>query len=71
MRTLAYETSVDHFDLRWQDVLSKSRRVLKLARRIDDLHSETYARYRAAYVLTHTGRTDEARLEVEANLDGG
>ena len=68
LRTLAYETSVDHFDLRWQDVLSKSRRVLKLARRIDDPHSETYARYRAAFVLTHTGRTDEARVEVEANL---
>ena len=68
LRTLAYETSVDHFDLRWHDVLSKSRRVLKLARRIDDPHSETYARYRAAYVLTHTGRTDEARVEVEANL---
>jgi DNA-binding CsgD family transcriptional regulator/tetratricopeptide (TPR) repeat protein len=68
LRTLAYETSVDHFDLRWQDVLSKSRRVLRLARRIDDPHSETYARYRAAYVLTHTGRTDEARAEVEANL---
>lgn len=68
LRTLAYETSVDHFDLRWQDVLPKSRRVLKLARRIDDPHSETYARYRAAYVLIHTGRTDEARVEVEANL---
>jgi DNA-binding CsgD family transcriptional regulator/tetratricopeptide (TPR) repeat protein len=68
LRTLAYETSVDHFDLRWQDVLPKSRRVLKLARRIDDPHSETYARYRAAYVLIHTGRTDEARAEVEANL---
>jgi DNA-binding CsgD family transcriptional regulator len=42
--------------------------VLKLARRIDDPHSETYARYRVAYALTHTGRTDEARVEVEANL---
>jgi len=68
LRTLAYETSVDHFDLRWPDALSKSRRVLKLARRIDDPHSETYARYRAAYVLTHTGRTNEATVEVEANL---
>jgi DNA-binding CsgD family transcriptional regulator len=68
LRTLAYETSVDHFDLRWQDVLPKSRRVMELARRIDDPHSETYARYRAAYVLTHTGRADEARVEVEANL---
>jgi DNA-binding CsgD family transcriptional regulator len=68
LRTLAYETSVDHFDLRWQGVLSKSRRVLKLARRIDDLHSETYARYRAAYMLAGTGRADEARREVESHL---
>jgi len=68
LRTLAYETSVDHFDLRWSDVLTKSRRVMKLARRNDDLHSETYARYRAAFVLTHTGLAADARLEVEANL---
>jgi len=68
LRALAYETSVDHFDLRWPDVLAKSRQVLKLARRVDDLHSETYARYRAAFLLTCTGRADEARLEVEAHL---
>ena len=68
LRTLAYETSVAHFDVRWQDVLPNSRRVLKLARHIDDLHSETYARYRAAFVLVHIGSVDEARLEVETNL---
>jgi DNA-binding CsgD family transcriptional regulator/tetratricopeptide (TPR) repeat protein len=68
LRTLAYETSVDHFDLRWPDVLTKSRRVMKLARIDDDLHSETYARYRAAFVLTHIGDAANARLEVEANL---
>jgi DNA-binding NarL/FixJ family response regulator/tetratricopeptide (TPR) repeat protein len=68
LRTLAYETSVDHFDLRWHDVLAKSRRVLNRARCIDDLHSETYARYRSAFVLVHTGRAGEARVEVEANL---
>jgi predicted ATPase len=68
LRALTYETSVDHFDLRWHDVLSKSRRVLKRARRIDDLHSETYARYRSAFVLTNIGRAGEAKGEVEANL---
>jgi DNA-binding CsgD family transcriptional regulator len=68
LRVLAYETSVDHFDLRWPDVLSKSRSVLNLARCIDDLHSETYARYRTAFVLTHTGCAGQARLEVAANL---
>ena len=72
LRALAYETSVDHFDLRWQDVLSKSRRVLKLARRIDDLHSETYARYRAAYVLDAAldART-RPEYEVESHLARG
>jgi len=68
LRTLAYATSVDHFDLRWPEVLAKSRRVRELAQRVDDLHSETYARYRAGYALTQTGRTDEAILEAEANL---
>ena len=68
LRTLVYETSVDHFDLRWSDALAKSRRVLVLARRNDDLHSETYARYRAAFVLVHTGRAADARLAAEAHL---
>jgi len=68
LRTLAYETSVAHFELQWSDVLTKSRQVMTLARRSDDLHSETYARYRAAFVLTHTGHAADARLEVEANL---
>jgi hypothetical protein len=44
LRTLAYATSVDHFDLRWSDVLAKSRRIQELARRVDDPRSETYAR---------------------------
>jgi DNA-binding CsgD family transcriptional regulator/tetratricopeptide (TPR) repeat protein len=68
LRTLAHATSVDHFHLRWQDALAKTRRALDLARSVDDLHSETYARYRAAYVLLHTGRPDEAKTEAQANL---
>jgi DNA-binding CsgD family transcriptional regulator len=68
LRTLAYETSVDHFHLRWPDVLTKSRRVMKLARRDDDLYSEVYARYRAAFALVHAGHTRDAKLEVEAGL---
>lgn len=68
LRTLALATSVDHFHLRWKDLLSKCRRVINLARRADDPHSETYARYRAAYSLSHSGRADEARLEAEASL---
>ena len=40
----AYATSVDHFDLRWSEVLAKSRRIRELARRVDDPRSETYAR---------------------------
>ena len=68
LRTLAYATSVDHFDLRWSEVLAKSRRIRELAQRVDDLHSETYARFRAAYALTHTGCTDEGILESDASL---
>jgi hypothetical protein len=68
LRTLAYATSVDHFDLRWSDVLAKSRRIRELARRVDDLHAETYARYRSALTLTQTGCTHEGILEGDANL---
>jgi DNA-binding CsgD family transcriptional regulator len=60
LRTLAYASSVDHFDLRWQEVIAKSRRARDLARRVDDLHPETYASYRAAYALMQTGCADEA-----------
>jgi len=68
LRTLAYATSVDHFDLRWSEVLAKSRRIRELARCVDDPRSETYARYRAAFALTQTGHVDEATLESDANL---
>jgi DNA-binding CsgD family transcriptional regulator len=67
-RTLAHATVVDHFHFRWQDVLSKSRPAIELARRVEDLYAETYARYRAAYALIHCGSSDEARLEVRAAL---
>ena len=68
LRTLAYATSVDHFDLRWSELLAKSHRIRELARRVDDLHAETYARYRSAYALTQTGSTEEGMLESDANL---
>ena len=68
LRVHAQATSVDHFALRWHDVLTRSGQVLVLARRVDDLHSETYARYRAAFVLLHFGRVEEARVEAGHNL---
>ena len=68
VRTLAYATSVDHFELRWSEVLATSRRIRELARRVDDPRSETYARYRAALALMQAGHTDEAPLESDANL---
>lgn len=68
LRTLAYATSVDHFDLRWSDVLAKSRRIGDIARRADDPRSEIYARYRAAFALIQNGQTDEATFESDANL---
>jgi len=68
LRTLAYATSVDHFDLRWSEVLAKSRRIRELARRVDDPRSETYARYRDAFALMQTGHADEGTLASDANL---
>jgi tetratricopeptide (TPR) repeat protein len=68
LRTLAYANSVDHFDLRWLEVLAKSRRIRELARCVDDPRSETYARYRAAFALMQTGHADEGTLESDANL---
>jgi DNA-binding CsgD family transcriptional regulator/tetratricopeptide (TPR) repeat protein len=68
LRVLAQSLSVDHFALRWHDALVKSRRVLELAERVDELHSQAYASYRAAYALTHTGRIEEAHGQVQHNL---
>jgi tetratricopeptide (TPR) repeat protein len=68
LRTVAYAISVDHFDLRWSDLIAKSRRVRELAQRVEDIRSETYARFREAYALTHTGRADEGTLESDANV---
>jgi DNA-binding CsgD family transcriptional regulator/tetratricopeptide (TPR) repeat protein len=70
LRTMALQTSVDHFDLRWSDVLVKSELVVHLARKINDPHAETYARYRLAYALAYTGRATEARAEARRNLAG-
>jgi DNA-binding CsgD family transcriptional regulator len=68
LRSLAYAIAVDHFAVKWADALARSRRALQIARQVDDPHSETYARYRAAFVLMHFGAADEARIEAEANL---
>ena len=68
LRALAFASSVDHFALRWPEALADSRRALQIAREVDDPHAETYARYRAAYVLTHVGAAEQARIEAGANL---
>ncbi len=68
LRTLALQTAVDHFDLRWTGVQEKSQRVISLARIIKDPHAETYARYRLAYALAYTGRAAEAQPEARTNL---
>ncbi len=65
---LAQSLSVDHFALRWHDTLVKSRRVLELAGRGDELHWQAYASYRAAFVLTYTGRVEEANGQALENL---
>ena len=68
LRVLAQSISVDHFALRWDEALAKSRRVLELAGRVDELHSKAYASYRAAYVLTNTGRIEEAHEQAQDAL---
>jgi DNA-binding CsgD family transcriptional regulator/tetratricopeptide (TPR) repeat protein len=68
LRVLGQSLSVDHFALRWHDTLVKSRRVLELANRVDELHSQAYAGYRAAFALIHAGRIDEASGQVRDNL---
>ena len=68
LRVLAQSLSVDHFALRWHDTLVKSRRVQELAGRVDELHCQAYAGYRYAWVLTHSGRIEEAHGQVQENL---
>src|SRR5262245_27987444 len=68
LRTLAYAISIDHFDLRWPELLAKSRRVRELAQRVDDIRSETYARFREAYTLTHLGRAEEGAFVSDTAL---
>jgi DNA-binding CsgD family transcriptional regulator/tetratricopeptide (TPR) repeat protein len=68
LRVLAQAISVDHFALRWHDALEKSRRVLELAGRADELHSKAYASYRAAFALIHTGQIEEAHEQVQGTL---
>ena len=68
LQVLAQSISVDHFALRWHDTLVKSRRVLELAGRVEELHWQAYASYRAAFALTHAGRIEEANGQVQENL---
>jgi DNA-binding CsgD family transcriptional regulator len=68
LRVLAQSLTVDHFALRWQDALVKSHRVLELAGRVDELHSQAYAGYRASFALTHAGRIAEALAQIQDNL---
>lgn len=68
LRTRAYAASVNHFALKWTEALTESRRALQIARDVADPHAETYARYRAAFVLTHFGAIEQARTEAAASL---
>ncbi|HEX7049663.1 MAG TPA: AAA family ATPase [Longimicrobiales bacterium] len=69
LRTLAYATAVEHFAVHWPAVLESTRRVVELAREVDDPYAENYARYRASFALTFGGRAAEGRLEARANLE--
>lgn len=68
LRALALKSAVDHFDGRWSDVEQESGRVIELARRIDDPHTETYAHYRLSLVMLLRGRSAEARLQARNTL---
>ncbi|MCH8297792.1 MAG: protein kinase [Chloroflexi bacterium] len=60
MRTLAAASDADFYRLRWSDVLEKNIRVVELARRANDPHSETWPHWLAAFSLLCLGRSEEA-----------
>jgi DNA-binding CsgD family transcriptional regulator/tetratricopeptide (TPR) repeat protein len=68
LRALSYATSIDHFAVRWENLLGECQHVVELARLVDDPHAETYARYRAAYTLAFSGHPAEARLQARLHV---
>ena len=68
MRTLAAASDADFYRLRWSAVLEKSVRVIELAQRANDLHSETWSHWLAAFALLSLGRSEEAMSQATTML---
>ena len=67
---LAQSISVDHFALRWHDALVKSRRVLELAGRVDELHWQAQ-RELSRRIRPDPHRTDRGGKRPGAGTSGG
>jgi len=68
MRTLAAASDVDFYRLRWSDALEKNVRVVELAQRANDPHSEAWPHWLAASSLLYLGRSEEAMAHATAML---
>jgi len=68
MRTLAAASDADFYRLRWSAVLERNVRVVELARRANDPHSEAWPHWLAAFSLLCLGRPEEAMAHATAML---
>ena len=68
MRTLAAASDADFYRLKWSAVLEKNVRVVELAQRANDPHSEAWPHWLAAFSLLCLGRSEEAMAHATAML---
>ena len=68
MRTLSNVIAVDVWNLRWQEVPERGRRVIELAQRLDDPRTEVLATYETVRVLAAMGEMAEAQRLSESML---
>lgn len=68
MRVLTYSAEVDLWTLNWEDIPSKGRRAIDLARGLDDLTFQVYASYVTSRALAGMGNVQEAQRLAEVML---
>ena len=68
MRTLAAASDADFYRLQWSAVLEKNLRVVELAQRANDPHSEAWPHWLAGFSLLFLGRSEEAMAHATAML---
>ena len=68
MEVLANTSSLDANNRRWQDVLTKSLRVIELAQRADNTYAEMRARLWAAFSLIYIGELERATEYASTSL---